>query len=117
MLRIVMDCDFEYVEYLLQQADEVGIVTDYHNFLITSLDVERLDLSPYNKPHNSNVNITGYRIVDPSSPAVQDYTKKWSFGSNKGREHALYSENAVLYDAGIFNKNIFGFKALEIFTF
>ena len=35
--RIVLDCEFQYIEYLLEQAEEVGIVNDYHNYLITSL--------------------------------------------------------------------------------
>ena len=35
--RIVLDCEFQYIEYLLKQADEVGLVNDYHNYLITSL--------------------------------------------------------------------------------
>ena len=35
--RIVLDCDFNKIESILEQANEVGIVNDYHNYLITSL--------------------------------------------------------------------------------
>ena len=50
--------------------------------------MERLDLSQYKLNH---VNITGFRLVDPTASAVKDYTKKWDFaGSNWGMEHPLY---------------------------
>ena len=65
----------------------LGIVNDYFNYLLISMDLERLDLSSYRYNH---VNITGYRIVDGSSEKSQDYLKKWSFGSNRGIEHPLY---------------------------
>ena len=74
-------------------------------------DLERLDLSPYKYNH---VNITGYRIVDSASSAVEDYTKKWSFGSNKGADHPLYvSDNwNIEVEAAIFSFLNCGLKNL-----
>ena len=31
--RIVLDCDFDKISLILAQADEVGLLTDYHNYL------------------------------------------------------------------------------------
>lgn len=31
--RIVLDCDFDKIALILAQADEVGLLTDYHNYL------------------------------------------------------------------------------------
>ena len=31
--RIVLDCDFDKIAMILAQADEVGLLTDYHNYL------------------------------------------------------------------------------------
>ena len=63
-----------------------------------------------------NVNITGFRLVDPTSQVARHYLKKFpsryspflpSFRSSfiflllrlKGRDHPLYSSNALIYDA------------------
>ena len=35
--RIVLDCSFEKIESVLVQALEVGIVTDYHAYIINSM--------------------------------------------------------------------------------
>ena len=35
--RIVLDCDYDKIEMILQQANEIELMTDYHNYLITSL--------------------------------------------------------------------------------
>ena len=31
--RIVLDCDFDKISLILAQANEVGLLTDYHNYL------------------------------------------------------------------------------------
>ena len=33
--RIVLDCDFDKIELILAQANEIELLTDYHNYLIT----------------------------------------------------------------------------------
>jgi hypothetical protein len=87
--RIVLDCDFDKVGEILRQANEIGLINDYYNYLITNLDIERLELAPFKY---SNVNITGFRIVDTSNPHVSEYVKKWSstFGGGRGKAHPLY---------------------------
>lgn len=43
-------------------------MTDYHQFLITSLDMHTIDLEPY---QYSGTNITAIRIIDPESELIQ----------------------------------------------
>ena len=62
---------------------------------MTSLDVDKINLDPY--VHN-NVNITGFRLIDPESWPVQQYLKKFP-NSGEGKENYLYSENALVHDA------------------
>jgi hypothetical protein len=33
--RIVLDCAFDKIELILSQANEIKLLTDYHNYLIT----------------------------------------------------------------------------------
>ena len=35
--RIILDCAFDKIESVLRQADEIGMITDYHAYMITSL--------------------------------------------------------------------------------
>ena len=35
--RIILDCAFDKIESVLRQANEIGMITDYHAYMITSL--------------------------------------------------------------------------------
>jgi len=93
--HIVLDCDFERIPGILEQANEIELLTDYHNYLVTSLDMDKINLEKYK---DMNVNITGFRLVDPTSHVARHYLKKFP-SRLKGREHPLYSSNALIYDA------------------
>ena len=43
--RMVLDCDFEKVGNILKQADEIGMITEYHNYLISKLSIPQM-ISP-----------------------------------------------------------------------
>jgi len=93
--RIVLDCDYDKIATILAQADELSLLTDYHNYLVTSLDVDKINLDAY---VNHNVNITGFRLIDPDSSAVHQYMKKFP-NSGEGKENYLFTENAFVHDA------------------
>ena len=45
--HIVLDCDFERIQDILHQADEIELLTDYHNYLVTTLDMDKINLEQY----------------------------------------------------------------------
>jgi len=120
--NLVLDCAFEKINNVLNQAKEVDLIDDYMNFLITTLDVDRINLGPLKYVE---VNITGYRMVDPHSPEAQRYRRKWdympapedafdtpigkfsapapevplSLDFDRGKYNSLFSSNALMYDA------------------
>ena len=67
-IYIVLDCDVKHVTTVLREAKEVGMMTAYHNFLITSLDLHLIDMEEFKY---GGTNITALRLVDPHRPAVQ----------------------------------------------
>ena len=67
-IYIVLDCDVGHVTTVLREAKEVGMMTAYHNFLITSLDLHLIDMEEFKY---GGTNITALRLVDPHRPAVQ----------------------------------------------
>jgi len=93
--RIVLDCDYDKIELILHQANEIQLLTDYHNYLITSLDVDKINVEEY---IHQNVNITGFRLVDPNTERVRKYLKKFP-NRLQGKAHPLFSFNALMYDS------------------
>lgn len=69
--NIVLCCSIEALPEILKQAQQVGLMTDLHQFIITSLDMHTIDLEPY---QYSGTNITGFRIVSPDDPMVKQVT-------------------------------------------
>ena len=72
------------------------LMTDYHNYLITSLDLDHINVEQYTY---QNVNITGYRIVNPDTDIVRRYLKKNPQRFLQGKSNPLYSQNAFMFDA------------------
>lgn len=57
--RYVLDCSLETLEVFLVQALQVGLVNENYNYLITNLDVQTLNLEPY---QYGGSNITGVNL-------------------------------------------------------
>ena len=67
-IYIVLDCDVERVVGVLREAQAVGMMTAYHNYLITNLDLHLVDMEEFKY---GGTNITALRLVDPYRSAVQ----------------------------------------------
>ncbi|CAH1176214.1 unnamed protein product [Phaedon cochleariae] len=59
--HFVLDCSIEILEEVLKEAQQVGLMTNKHNFIITNLDLHTIDLKPF---MYSETNITGMRCVN-----------------------------------------------------
>ena len=60
------------------------------------MDVDKINVEQY---IHQNVNITGYRLVNPDTQLVRTYLKKSKNRFNKGKANPLYSNNALMFDA------------------
>uniref|UniRef100_A0A1B0DHH7 Receptor ligand binding region domain-containing protein n=1 Tax=Phlebotomus papatasi TaxID=29031 RepID=A0A1B0DHH7_PHLPP len=72
--NIILHCSATILPEVLKQAQQVGIITDQHQFIITSPDLHTLDLEPY---QYSGTNITGIRLIDPEDPRLVQVTDLW----------------------------------------
>ncbi|XP_038213876.1 glutamate receptor ionotropic, kainate 2 isoform X3 [Zerene cesonia] len=107
--HIVLDCATERIRDVLQQAQQIGMMSDYHSYLITSLDLHSVDLEEFKY---GGTNITALRLLDPERPEVQRVVRDWVYDeARKGRKlqlgHTSAKENmtfiktetALMYDA------------------
>ncbi|KAK9303596.1 hypothetical protein QLX08_004759 [Tetragonisca angustula] len=94
--NIIIDCSIDILEEVLRQAQQVGIMSEKNKIIVTSLDLQTIDLEPY---QFSGVNFTGVRLIDPANPLVASIaeTHKYEWGLNDPSE--LRVEPALMYDA------------------
>ncbi|CAH1993009.1 unnamed protein product [Acanthoscelides obtectus] len=107
--HIVLDCTTPRIYEVLKQAQQIGMMSDYHSYLITSLDLHGVNLEEFKY---GGTNITAFRLVDPEGPEVRKIVNDWSTGNladNKVkkdlptvfRDNSTFvkAETALMYDA------------------
>ncbi|GLG96199.1 Ionotropic receptor 25a, partial [Gryllus bimaculatus] len=100
--HIVLDCSTTRVYEVLKQAQQIGMMSDYHSYLITSLDLHAVDLDEFKY---GGTNITAFRLVDPDDPEVQRVLKDWAYTEPRANtpprkpDVGLRTETALMYDA------------------
>ncbi|KAF7387251.1 hypothetical protein HZH68_012928 [Vespula germanica] len=96
MENIVIDCSFWILDEVLKQAQQVGILSDQHKVIVTSLDLQTLDLEPY---RYSGVNFTGFRLINPEDSTVIEIFEKHKHEWGLSGPEQLRLEPALMYDA------------------
>lgn len=103
--RIVLDCSTEKIYEVLKQAQQIGMMSDYHSYLITSLDLHTVNLEPFKY---GGTNITAFRLIDPDSSVVRETVKNWTLYDAKNNRKQYYEymntsaisvETALTFDA------------------
>ncbi|XP_018367721.1 PREDICTED: glutamate receptor ionotropic, kainate 2-like [Trachymyrmex cornetzi] len=94
--NIIIDCSYEILEEVLKQAQQVGILSDKYKVIVTSLDLQTLDLEPY---QFSGVNFTGIRLIDPENPTVLQIVNRHKNEWGLDDPSQLRVEHALMYDA------------------
>ncbi|XP_039303724.1 glutamate receptor ionotropic, kainate 2 isoform X1 [Solenopsis invicta] len=92
--NIIIDCSSEILSEVLMQAQQVGILSEKYKVIVTSLDLQTLDLEPY---QYSGVNFTGVRLIDPEDPIVRETFDRHKWNLNDSSQ--LRVEPALMYDA------------------
>ncbi|XP_050309100.1 glutamate receptor ionotropic, kainate 2 isoform X3 [Anthonomus grandis grandis] len=108
--HIVLDCSTPRIYEVLKQAQQIGMMSDYHSYLITSMDLHGVDLEEFKY---GGTNITAFRLVDPEGPEIRRIVRDWNYVSidtnnKKGdlttaqyRDNTTFvkAETALMYDA------------------
>ncbi|KAL9900013.1 kainate-type ionotropic glutamate receptor subunit 1D isoform 1-T1 [Glossina fuscipes fuscipes] len=96
--HIVLDCSTDKIYEVLKQAQQIGMMSDYHSYLITSLDLHTINLEEF---RYGGTNITGFRLINEK--IVGDVVRQWSIEDKGVLRSAnlttVKSETALMYDA------------------
>ena len=76
-IHLVLDCDQDKIRTVMKEAQAVGMMTAYHNYLITNLDLALVDLEDFKY---GGTNITAFRLVDQTQPEVMNVVRTWREG-------------------------------------
>ncbi|VDI72337.1 glutamate receptor, ionotropic, invertebrate [Mytilus galloprovincialis] len=102
--NILADLNASQTSLLLKMALQQGMINPYHHYVLTTLDIETINLDDYKYNH---VNITGFRLVDPKNKFVKLITDDMYIYQMNTRLPLLSMENhntipyesALLFDA------------------
>ncbi|KAJ8910751.1 hypothetical protein NQ315_017208 [Exocentrus adspersus] len=107
--KYILVCSTNILETVLQQLQQVGMMTDIYRYIIANLDMQTVELQPF---QYAGTNITGVRVMDPESKTVVDTVKRVhrSFKLIEDKAWKLDLESALIVDAvQLFYETIFQF--------
>lgn len=91
--NIVLISSIGALPEILKQAQQVGLMTDEHQIIISSLDMHTIDLEPF---QYSGTNITGFRMVLPPEDSfvkhVTESFEEWFMKKTHKREEPREDE-------------------------
>lgn len=101
--NIVLCSSIDALPEILKQAQQVGLLTDEHQFIITSLDMHTIDLEPF---QHSGANITGFRLIVPEDPLVIQTTQffKSMYLSKNPPKEEISDNDGTINDANLQSK-------------
>uniref|UniRef100_A0A061QLN3 Glutamate receptor 1 n=1 Tax=Cupiennius salei TaxID=6928 RepID=A0A061QLN3_CUPSA len=99
--NFVVDLPLYRVKQLFADAAKVEMMTEYQNYLLTSLDVHTVE---WNQDFIGRTNITAFRLIDPENPKFKKFLGEWifseqTFGNDVSSKQPIMTEAALLYDA------------------
>ncbi|XP_025016477.1 glutamate receptor ionotropic, kainate 2 isoform X1 [Tetranychus urticae] len=100
--NIVLDIRTENINRALKHAQQVGLLTEKHNYLVTSLDLHTVDLEDFKF---GKTKISSFRLIDTSSTELITLLDEWSSISTRyGRRtinppESIRTDTALIYDA------------------
>jgi glutamate receptor, ionotropic, invertebrate len=113
--NIVLHCSIEILPEVLKQSQQVGIMTEHHQFFITSMDMHTIDMEPY---QYSGTNITGIRLIDPEDPYVKhvtDFFNSSEYSNSKMTSEGLTANKMLVETALMFDGVLLFGEALKSF--
>ncbi|XP_067123751.1 glutamate receptor ionotropic, kainate 2 isoform X1 [Centruroides vittatus] len=102
--NIVLDVPTNHIHTALKHAQQVDMMSEYHNYFLTSLDIDTVDLEDF---QYGGTNISGYRLVEQEMQQTSVINQVWQPLSPVHNQRDLdntilrvsSTEVALMYDA------------------
>ncbi|RWS13641.1 glutamate receptor: ionotropic kainate 3-like protein 2 [Dinothrombium tinctorium] len=99
--NILIDVRTENLYQVLKEAQQIGILTQKYNFIITSLDLHTIDLEDFKY---SKATILSFSLLHKSSPELLTLLHSWdfhakNFGENISSPVQIKTSTALIYDS------------------
>ena len=78
-----MDVPRENIYTVLKHAQQVEMLSEYHDYIFTSLDLHTVDLEKF---QYGGTNISSFSIIDQTTEDFQEIMKDWYFGQPLGQK-------------------------------
>nr|XP_037875496.1 glutamate receptor ionotropic, kainate 2 isoform X2 [Bombyx mori] len=100
-VNFVLDCTLENLSTFLEQAQQVGIMSDQHSYLIMNPDFQTIDVDPFK---HGGSNITGIRFFDPNLDSIQKFISDINekvVELSEGQLEKAVTENGLTFDLAL----------------
>ncbi|XP_076358702.1 glutamate receptor ionotropic, kainate 2-like [Tachypleus tridentatus] len=98
--NFIIDVPSEKIRTVLKQAQQVDMMSEYHNYFLTSLDLHTVDLKDF---QYGGTNISAFSLVDEKGQQYINFLRNWKTGypglDNENSKPALKTDVALMYDA------------------
>ncbi|XP_026489807.2 glutamate receptor ionotropic, kainate 2-like [Vanessa tameamea] len=118
-VNYLVSCGKDKLPQFLEQAQQVGIMSDVHSYIIMDPDFQTIDINPYK---HGGSNITGIRFFDPNLKDIENFVsalnekvKELSEGQieNDIQQSDLNFKLALVYDSVILYTSAINAMGLE----
>lgn len=89
-MNVIIACSVDILPEVFKQAQQVGLLTDEHQFIITSLDMHTIDLEPF---QHGGTTIIGVRMISPEDAFVKEITEFFAEKYKKNKNLKKKSRN------------------------
>lgn len=94
--NVLLDVKLENIHRVLKQGQQVGMMTEFHSYLITSLDLHTIDLEDFKF---GRTRISSLRIIDTTSKEFEDWERIAIKNNRIPNPHVINTQTALIYDA------------------
>lgn len=97
--NVVLDAPINIVFDILNHAKSVNMLSEYHDFIITSLDLQNIDLEEF---VSAGTNISSFSLIDQISEGYLSFMQQLSVSSSSSHQIHLEGDDQSTSEVSIY---------------
>ena len=111
--NIILDVPRDHIHAVLRHAQQVDMLSEYHNYLFTSLDLQTVDLEDF---QYGGTNISAFSLIDNSTPEYNEVILDWTSAPLFGTGIQSYPAGPSGRSAGLWKPEEHASRSIANFT-